>query len=161
MYQNEGNLLLLSLLLPHVRTVLDVGCGAGDNARVLRKMNKDIEIVGITLSPEEFEHARRHMTAVHVINLDVSDSSFLGERRFDAVIFSHVLEHVNDPQRILSLSARHHLRAGGHISIAVPNVLYYKNRLCFLAGHFEYEETGALWTILICIFSPGIQHIAT
>ena len=35
-YQNEGNLLLLSLLLPHVGTVLDVGCGAGDNARVLR-----------------------------------------------------------------------------------------------------------------------------
>ena len=28
--------------------------------------------------------------------------------------------------------------------IAVPNVLYYKNRLRFLAGHFEYEESGIM-----------------
>jgi 2-polyprenyl-3-methyl-5-hydroxy-6-metoxy-1,4-benzoquinol methylase len=143
-YQNEGNLLLLSLLLPNVRTILDVGCGAGDNARVIHKVNGNIEIVGITLSAEEAEHARRHMTAVHVVDLDVSDLSFLGERRFDAVIFSHVLEHVKDPQRLLSLCARDHLRVGGQMLIAVPNVLYYKNRLRFLTGHFEYEESGIM-----------------
>src|SRR5262245_12918182 len=143
-YQNEGNLLLLSLLLPNVRTILDVGCGAGDNARQIRKLNENIEIIGITLSAEESKHARRYMTAVHVIDLDVSDLSFLGERRFDAVIFSHVLEHVKDPQRLLSLSARQHLRAGGQVLIAVPNVLYYKNRLRLLTGHFEYEETGIM-----------------
>jgi 2-polyprenyl-3-methyl-5-hydroxy-6-metoxy-1,4-benzoquinol methylase len=143
-YQNEGNLLLLSLLLPNARTILDVGCGAGDNARLIRKLNENIEIIGITLSAEEAKHARRHMTAVHVIDLDVSDLSFLGERRFDAIIFSHVLEHVKDPQRILSLSARQHLRVGGQMLIAVPNVLYYKTRLQFLAGHFEYEESGIL-----------------
>jgi hypothetical protein len=50
-YQNEGNLLLLSLLSSLVRTILDVGCGAGDNARVI--------LVGITLSAEEYKHARR------------------------------------------------------------------------------------------------------
>jgi 2-polyprenyl-3-methyl-5-hydroxy-6-metoxy-1,4-benzoquinol methylase len=143
-YQNEGNLLLLSLLSPHVRTVLDVGCGAGDNARLLRRINNDIDIVGVTLSAEESKYARRHMTAVHVVDLDASDLSFLGEQRFDAVIFSHVLEHVKDPQRLLSLTARHHLRNGGQILIAVPNVLYYKNRLRFLAGHFEYQETGIM-----------------
>ena len=33
---------------------------------------------------------------------------------------------------------------GARCLIAVPNVLYYKNRLCFLAGHFEYEETGIM-----------------
>jgi 2-polyprenyl-3-methyl-5-hydroxy-6-metoxy-1,4-benzoquinol methylase len=143
-YQNEGNLLLLSLLLPNVRTILDVGCGAGDNARLIRKLNENIEIIGITLSAEESKHARRYMTAVHVVDLDVSDLSFLGERRFDAVIFSHVLEHVKDPQRLLSLSARQHLRAGGQVLIAVPNILYYKNRLRLLTGHFEYEETGIM-----------------
>src|SRR5215472_11053829 len=93
-YQNEGNLLLLSLLLPDVKTILDVGCGAGDNARIINKVNKKIEIVGITLSVEESKLARRYMTAVHVVDLDVSDLSFLKDRRFDAIIFSHVLEHV-------------------------------------------------------------------
>ena len=143
-YQNEGNLPLVSLLLPNVRTILDVGCGAGDNARVIRKVNPNIEIVGITLSAEESEHARRHMTAVHVVDLDASDLSFLEERRFDAVIFSHVLEHVKDPQRLVRLCARRHLRIGGQMLIAVPNVLYYKNRLRFLTGHFEYEESGIM-----------------
>jgi ubiquinone/menaquinone biosynthesis C-methylase UbiE len=144
LYRNEGNLLLVSLLWPNVRTILDVGCGAGDNARVIRKVHENVEIVGITLSAEESKHARRHMAAVHLVDLDVSDLSFLGERRFDAVIFSHVLEHVKDPQRVLSLCARHHVRVGGQMLIAVPNVLYYKNRLRFLAGHFEYEESGIM-----------------
>lgn len=112
--------------------------------RLMRKLNENIEIIGITLSAEESKHARRYMTAVHVVDLDVSDLSFLGERRFDAVIFSHVLEHVKDPQRLLTLSARQHLRAGGQVLIAVPNVLYYKNRLRLLTGHFEYEETGIM-----------------
>ena len=143
-YHNEGNLLLVSLLWPNVRTILDVGCGAGDNARIIRKVNENIEIVGITLSTEESKHARRHMTSVHVVDLDISDLSFLGERRFDAIIFSHVLEHVKDPPRLLSLSVRQHLRAGGQILIAVPNVLFYKNRLRFLAGYFEYEESGIM-----------------
>src|SRR5262245_17584027 len=142
-YQNEGNLLLLSLLSSNVRTILDVGCGAGDNARVIRTVNENIEIVGITLSAEESKHARQHMTAVHVVDLDASDLSFLGDRRFDAVIFSHVLEHVKDPQRVLSLSAQH-LRVGGQMLIAVPNVLYYRNRFRFLTGHFEYEESGIM-----------------
>src|SRR5258708_7434254 len=126
-YQNEGNLLVLSLLSSNVRTILDVGCGAGDNARIIRAVNENIEIVGITLSAEEAKYARRHMSAVHVVDLDGSDLSFLGNRRFDAVILSHVLEHVKDPQRLLSICARH-LRVGGQMLIAVPNVLYYKNR---------------------------------
>jgi methionine biosynthesis protein MetW len=142
-YQNEGNLLVLSLLSSNVRTILDVGCGAGDNARAIRTVNENIEIVGITLSAEEAKHARRHMTAVHVVDLDASDLSFLGNRRFDAVILSHALEHVKDPQRVLSACARH-LRVGGQMLIAVPNVLYYKNRFRFLTGHFEYEESGIM-----------------
>src|SRR5262249_5663403 len=99
---------------------------------------------GITLSAEESKHARRHMTAVHIVDLDVSDLSFLGERRFDAIIFSHVLEHMKDPQRGLCLFGRHHLRVGGKILIAVPNVFDCKNRLRFLTGHFEYEESGIM-----------------
>jgi hypothetical protein len=67
--------------LPNLRRIPDVGRGAGDNARVIRKANKNIEIVGITLSEEESKHARRHMAAVHVVDLDVSDLSFLGELR--------------------------------------------------------------------------------
>jgi len=152
-YQNEGNLLLLSLLSSSVRTVLDVGCGAGDNARVIRTINENIEIVGITLSAEESKLARQHMTAVHVVDLDVSDLSFVGDRRFDAVIFSHVLEHVKDPQRVLNLSARH-LRVGGQMLIAVPNVLFASSRVIL------NTRTAGLWTALTYISSPGIQQIA-
>jgi SAM-dependent methyltransferase len=143
-YQNEGNLLLLSMLSPEVRTILDVGCGAGDNARLIGELApNDTEIVGITLSPQEAVLAAKQMAEVHVADLDTSDLSFLGERYFDAIILSHVLEHLKDPVEVLRKIVRH-LRIGGQMLIAVPNVLEYRNRLRFLIGRFEYEDSGIM-----------------
>src|SRR5271156_6060058 len=142
-YKNEGNLLLLDLLSPSVRSILDIGCGAGDNARVIRLKQPTAQIVGITLSSEEAGLAKQYLADVHVVDLDSSDLSFLGDCQFDAVILSHVLEHLKDPvavlRRVLS-----YLRIGGQMLIAVPNVLEYKCRLRFLTGRFEYEDCGIM-----------------
>jgi SAM-dependent methyltransferase len=142
-YKNEGNLLLLDQLSPNVRTILDIGCGAGDNARVIRVKVPNAQIVGITLSSEEAELARQHLTDVHVVDLDNSDLSFLGDHHFDAIILSHVLEHLKDPLAVLR-RALHYLRPGGQMLIAVPNILEYRCRLRFLIGRFEYEDSGIM-----------------
>jgi 2-polyprenyl-3-methyl-5-hydroxy-6-metoxy-1,4-benzoquinol methylase len=142
-YKNDGNLLLLDLLSPNATTILDIGCGAGDNARVIRLKRPTAQIVGITLSSDEADLAREHLADVHVIDLDSSDLSFLGNRHFDAVVLSHVLEHLKDPVAVLRRALRY-LRPGGQMLVAVPNVMEYRCRLRFLTGRFEYEDCGIM-----------------
>jgi len=59
------------------------------------------------------------------------------------LIFSHVLEHLSNPNIVLSKFTSL-LRVGGQVLIAVPNVLSWRMRLQFLFGRFEYESAGVL-----------------
>jgi 2-polyprenyl-3-methyl-5-hydroxy-6-metoxy-1,4-benzoquinol methylase len=160
-YQNEGNPLLLSLLSRQAQSILDIGCGAGDNARLIRSMSSDWqpEIVGITLSSEEASIARRLMTEVHVADLETSDFVFLENRQFDAIIFSYVLEHLAYPVRVLSKLIKY-LRESGQVLIAVPNIMECRNRFRLLRGYFEYQECGIMDRTHLR-FSLGILRIVT
>ena len=60
-YQNTGNT-LLSALIPSNKRVLDCGCGAGDNARVLS--TQECQVTGITISPSEMEIASAYCDKV-------------------------------------------------------------------------------------------------
>jgi 2-polyprenyl-3-methyl-5-hydroxy-6-metoxy-1,4-benzoquinol methylase len=108
---------VLSLVPKGVRRVLDVGCGAGDNARRLADMLPGVAVVGVTHSAEEAEMAKPYFEAVHVFDLEQKDVSPLGGP-FDLLLFSHVLEHLRDPvgvvRRLLTL-----LNPGGYVLIAV------------------------------------------
>ena len=49
-YSNRGNAPLLDLLGKGCKRVLDIGCGAGDNAKLLKATHPEIDISGITHS---------------------------------------------------------------------------------------------------------------
>ena len=143
-YSNRGNLGLLALFdaAPPQR-VLDVGCGAGDNAALLRERYPGVVVDGITKSHAEAELAARHLDRRWVFDIErpVWPEPELG--RYDALIFSHVLEHLREPSRVLARFARL-LGAGGSVYVAVPNVLSWRQRLLFLRGRFEYTDSGVL-----------------
>jgi SAM-dependent methyltransferase len=145
-YRNDGNSLVLSMIPPDVGRMLDVGCGAGDIARHLRSFRPDIEVVGVTHSPEEAQIAAPYMQAVHVLDLE---KDLLGTALadlgppFDLLMFSHVLEHLVDPVAVLRTCLAR-LAPGGHVLIAVPNVLEWRTRLQFLRGSFAYADHGIL-----------------
>jgi SAM-dependent methyltransferase len=67
----------------------------------------------------------------------------LSEQTFDALVFSHVLEHLREPAVVLARFTGL-LRRGGEVLIAVPNVLSWRQRVSFLRGKFEYEPSGVL-----------------
>ena len=145
-YRNDGNPLVLSMVPPGACRILDVGCGGGDLARRLRARRPDIEVVGLTRSAAEAEIAAPHMTAVHVLDLEHGiDEDMRAEwgAPFDLLIFSHVLEHLVDPVRVLR-DCLGSLNPGAHVLIAVPNVLEWRTRLQFLRGRFAYAEQGIL-----------------
>jgi len=140
-YVNAGNRELLKLVerLPPGRA-LDCGCGAGGNARVLASCGW--EVVGITISPGETSEAARFCTHVYLHDLESGlPPDITGV--FDLVVFSHSLEHIRNPGRVLH-DARTVLAAGGHIAVALPNILYWRYRLQFAAGRFEYEDGGIM-----------------
>lgn len=142
-YANEGNAVVLQFLSEQDRRILDVGCGAGDLAALIRKRRPDSRIDGITRSAPEAEKASGSLDQCHCLDIEKDGLPAGCEGRFDALIFSHVLEHLADPvaalRRLVPLA-----RPGGKIILAVPNVVYWKNRLRILAGGFEYEDYGMM-----------------
>lgn len=142
-YQNSGNQRLLGLLDDGCINILDVGCGAGDNARQILTANSEANIYGITLSSAEAHIARQYMKKCYVADIEHDFPADILDIQFDALIFSHVLEHVRNPAEVLA----HYLpllRRGGEVLIAVPNILSWSMRLQFLMGRFEYESAGTL-----------------
>ncbi len=123
--------------------LLDIGCGAGDNARLVKERHQARQVYGITHSASEAEIAGIHMEHCWVFDLEGEFPPDLTGQTFDALVFSHVLEHLRDPAVVLARFASL-LHKDGQILIAVPNVLSWRMRLQFLFGHFEYESAGVL-----------------
>jgi len=139
-YRNAGNLPLLDLLPAEAGRALDCGCGAGDNARILR--SRGWRVTGITLSQEEQRLAAEHCERVFVADLEEPLPDAVGGG-YDAVVLSHVLEHLAAPERLLGRVERL-LSARGVVVVALPNVLFYPIRLHALFGRFDYTPDGIM-----------------
>jgi 2-polyprenyl-3-methyl-5-hydroxy-6-metoxy-1,4-benzoquinol methylase len=140
-YENAGNPVLLSLVgqLP-VGRALDCGCGAGDNARAFA--SRGWEVSGITISPAEEERASRYCKFVYLHDLELGIPPSI-DQTYNLVVFSHVLEHLRNPDHILR-EIKSRLEPTGYVVVALPNVLHWRNRLQFLLGRFEYETGGIM-----------------
>jgi 2-polyprenyl-3-methyl-5-hydroxy-6-metoxy-1,4-benzoquinol methylase len=100
--------------------ILDYGCGNG--SAVTRFLCQgDHSVVGIDIHPESIDYAKQHFGASEC-EFIVGDWSDLEAKReaFDVVLFGDVLEHVEQPHRLLSL-ASNALKPGGLILLSVPN----------------------------------------
>jgi SAM-dependent methyltransferase len=139
-YQNGGNTALLAMIPSSPGRILDAGCGAGDNAALLKA--RGWQVTAVTIDPAEKKAALPFCDDIHLGNLEEGlPDAVTGI--FDVVLMSHVLEHLAQPGRLLE-GARKRLTANGIIAVALPNVLNYRQRLSFLRGKFEYSDTGIL-----------------
>jgi 2-polyprenyl-3-methyl-5-hydroxy-6-metoxy-1,4-benzoquinol methylase len=122
------------------RTVLDCGCGGGRIARSLVRC----EVDGIELSEGAAREARSVCRqVVHGSITEPAAWGELGTRRYDAIVFSHVLEHLVDPFAALAL-ARKHLIPGGRFIVVLPNVATWRTRWELLMGRWDYADEGIL-----------------
>lgn len=123
-----------------VTRLLDLGCGVGSMAKLL-KARTGCQVMAITVSTEEARLAAESLDQVLVADLDQFDFASLG--MFDCILCSHVLEHLREPGRVLS-ELRPHLAPNGVLVAALPNVLFWKQRGEFLRGRFRYAEGGLM-----------------
>jgi SAM-dependent methyltransferase len=109
-------------------TLLDVGSGRGDLGVVLGR--KGWRVTGLEPSPEAVAEARRR-------GLDGEEGTLTAgparEGGYDAVVFSHSLEHVVEPFDDLSV-AHELLQPGGLVLITLPNF-----------GSWQAHRFGSRW----------------
>lgn len=133
------------------RTLLDIGCGGGVFGAAV-KAAMPCTVVGVTYSEAEAIQARERIDRVEVADLNGYEPARLGE--FDCIVCSHVLEHLHDPCQAL-MRLRVCLRPGGTLIVALPNVLFWKQRLHFLRGRFEYTDGGLMDRTHVRFFDWG------
>jgi 2-polyprenyl-3-methyl-5-hydroxy-6-metoxy-1,4-benzoquinol methylase len=95
--------------------LLDVGCGGGEMVRLMNLWGWQAE--GIDFDPLAVENAKKKGLTVHLGS--ITDQRF-SDGSFDAVVMSHVIEHVSNPIQFLREAWRI-LRPGGRLALATPN----------------------------------------
>ena len=103
------------LVRANVRNILDLGCGPGQFAALLR--DKGFErYCGIDFSETSVELAREVCPAFEFAVADLSDPDTLRHREYDCVLALEFLEHVEDDRGILE-----EIRPGTRVLLTVPN----------------------------------------
>jgi O-antigen biosynthesis protein len=124
------------------KRVLDVGCAAGDLARVLAE--RGCGVTGIEIDPEAAHQAEKHCERVIVGDVEDLDlSEMLGDEAFDVIVFGDTLEHLKDPLRTLD-RLEPFLRLEGYVVASIPNVAHGSVRLALMQGKFQYSPLGLL-----------------
>jgi predicted TPR repeat methyltransferase len=143
-YLERPNRAVLALIEQHVKsnaTIVDVGCGCGANARVIRQRRPHARVIGIEPNPAAAAAARE--VCDRVFNGTLEEWLASGDvPKIDAVVLSDVLEHIADPVQWLRTTASLPQLASATWIISVPNFGVWYNRLRTLAGRFDYAWSG-------------------
>jgi 2-polyprenyl-3-methyl-5-hydroxy-6-metoxy-1,4-benzoquinol methylase len=110
---------VLNKTLPPNATVLDVGCGNGIISRSLGR--KGFTVLGIDISEKAIERAKT-LNDLSNVSFQVMSAEQLAvnEEKYHAVICSEVLEHLNQPEKLLQVLHKS-LKDDGVLIVTVPN----------------------------------------
>jgi len=138
--------------------VLDIGCAAGDVARILSQ--RGCSVWGVENDRVAVELARAYCQRVVVGDVAALDlEATLAGTLFDAVLFLDVLEHLLDPAAALRKAARL-LAADGKVLASIPNVAHGAVRLQLLGGRFRYTDAGLLDRTHVKFFDlAGVEEL--
>jgi len=168
---------VLDLLEPYrgEGSLLDVGCSIGLFLDLARE--RGWAGVGIEFAPRALAYARERY-GLEVLDVPL-DEAGLADESFDAVGLLSVLEHTNEPRRMLGDVARV-LRPGGAVYVVVPNVeslacrlLHERARTFDGRNHLVYFSPSTLRDCLdrsgfdtpyvstkVSSFAPVAEHLA-
>lgn len=114
--------------------VLDVGCSSGVLMEVLARYG--YEVYGIEPNKSAFKYARRKFLS-HVFNKTSNVYFKNSHKKFDIIIYNHVLEHIPDIN-LEFVNIKKNLKKNGLLVISVPNT-----------DNFVYLFRGERWESLM------------
>ncbi len=113
--------------------ILDVGCHSGTFTKKIIDKLKSKEIYGIDISNQAIALAKKRIPYGHFEVADAAKLPFK-DNFFEAVFCLEVLEHVDNPKKIL-LEIKRVLKKGGYVIFLVPS----DNKL--------FKLVWAIWTL--------------
>ncbi|NNC51146.1 MAG: class I SAM-dependent methyltransferase [Flaviramulus sp.] len=133
---------MLEFLPIDAKCVLDIGCGNGAFAEIIKKRN-NAEVWGIEYMQLHGNKAQKKLDKVFIGKCEdfIED---LPDGYFDVVYFNDVLEHLVDPYSVISI-IKNKLSKNGIIISSLPNVRFYKTFIKVLINKdWKYEDYGVM-----------------
>jgi len=136
---------LLNLIEGESNTVLDVGCASGTNGDYLLKNNKADVVYGVEYVNDMAKEAQKSNTKVFCG--DLNSGTFretIGNESplFDYILFGDVLEHLLNPEEVLT-DLKSNLKPNGKIIISLPNIAHIELFIqVYLKGTFPRNPRG-------------------
>jgi len=128
---------LVGLVPEGVGRILDIGCAMGGYGKALKQRRPAIYLVGIELNPILAESALPYYD--EVINCPIEEAGIRGV--FDLINCGDILEHLQDPWRILN-DLNRLLKEDGHLVLSIPNAGHWSIVRALLRGSFQYVPLG-------------------
>jgi 2-polyprenyl-3-methyl-5-hydroxy-6-metoxy-1,4-benzoquinol methylase len=152
-YEDRLPICIKAIVAKNPSRVLDVGAGDG---RFLDWLSNELqgpaELAGIELNSEAVEIMREKGYDAHVCS--ASSEYPFKDAQFDVVFAGEVIEHVFDPDAMLT-ECRRVLKPSGTLVITTPNLLAWHNRVLMLLGitpffveHSYVETYGPMYSLL-------------
>jgi 2-polyprenyl-3-methyl-5-hydroxy-6-metoxy-1,4-benzoquinol methylase len=143
-YYNAPRSDMLRFLPNGVKRVLDVGCGGGGFGRSLRSSLPDVHVYGVEPQPQAASYASEGGYDQVAVGGFPEAMTQLQPRKYDAIFFNDVLEHMPDPERAL-VAAHDYLEHGGTLIASIPNVRHFSVIWPLVRhGDWRYEDSGIM-----------------
>ena len=149
-------------------SILEIGCGSGINAFELYKISNELKInlnyIGIDKSYKAINKANRVLSSLSTAKSkicffqDEANKAFekFKKQSFDVILLIDVLEHIQDPQKLLD-SYKAFLKDSGLFVVSVPTPLYPKifgrefhNKIGHLIDGYLLNDLNKLFNNINC-----------
>lgn len=132
------------------KRVLEIGCHTADLGKEIKKNGN--YVVGIDYNKEAINIAKNVIQEAYVLDLETEEVFFCKTDKFDVVVCNQVLEHLRNPDDVLT-KIKKILHPNGYLIVGLPNVCNAKDRFNITWGKWEYTETGVMDKTHIHFFS--------
>ena len=133
---------MLKYLPEDAKKIIDIGCGNGAFAEVLKKEN-NAEVWGIEYMDREAQVAKSKIDKVFSGPCE-NYIDELPDGYFDVIYFNDVLEHLVDPYEVLD-KIKYKLAPNGIVISSIPNVRYHNTFMrLLLKKDWLYEDYGVM-----------------
>jgi len=141
-YYNHQRKDVVSLVPLGTKRLLEIGCGTGATAEVLRKEGVQ-EIIGIEINEMAGEIAKNRFDKVIIGDVD-EVSKDMPDAYFDLILYNDILEHLVDPWKTLA-SHKRLIKSKGYILLSIPNVRHWSVLYnLVIRGRWSYQNEGGI-----------------
>ena len=121
--------------------ILEIGCACGATLLSIKNNYPNSQLYGIEINENSAKIAKCFADVCDV-NIEKSNLPY-EEEFFDYIMFGDVLEHLNNPEKVLK-NMKKYLKKDGYILASIPNVMHYTVVRDLINGNWTYQDAGIL-----------------